>query len=184
MTAHGETDVAATLGPVRARDEASWEEIYRQLYPRLHAFFARRVGSALAEDAVAETMARAVAGADRYVPGPAGFHGWVFGIARHVAADLQRLASKGRGRPTPPSVDPTPPDPPGDTLLRRDEHAALRKAFEQLDEKDREVLELRVVAGLSAEQVAAVLGKRAGAVRMAQSRALANLRRLMGASDG
>ena len=41
------------------------------------------------------------------------------------------------------------------------------------------MLELRVIAGLSADQVAAVLGKRAGTVRTAQSRALAHLRELV-----
>ena len=53
----------------------------------------------------------------------------------------------------------------------------MRAAFERLGDEDREVLELRVVAGLSAEEVGNVLGKRAGAVRMAQSRALERLRR-------
>jgi RNA polymerase sigma-70 factor, ECF subfamily len=39
------------------------------------------------------------------------------------------------------------------------------------------VLELRVIAGLTPEQTAVVLGKRPGAVRTAQSRALARLRK-------
>jgi DNA-directed RNA polymerase specialized sigma24 family protein len=41
------------------------------------------------------------------------------------------------------------------------------------------LLELRVIAGLSAEQVGEMLGYNAGAVRTAQSRALAHLRELM-----
>jgi RNA polymerase sigma-70 factor (ECF subfamily) len=44
---------------------------------------------------------------------------------------------------------------------------------------DRELLELRVMAGLSSEQTAAVLGRTPGAVRTAQSRALARLRQLL-----
>ena len=42
-------------------------------------------------------------------------------------------------------------------------------AFATLDPDDQEVLELRVVAGLSSEEVAAALGKRPGAIRIAQS---------------
>jgi len=49
-------------------------------------------------------------------------------------------------------------------------------AFATLGPDDREILELRVVGGLDAEEVGLVVGKRAGAVRMAQSRALARLR--------
>jgi len=59
----------------------------------------------------------------------------------------------------------------------------VRRCFSLLSEKERELLELRVVAGLSAEQVAAVLKKRPGAVRSAQSRALAHLRTLMEQDD-
>jgi RNA polymerase sigma-70 factor (ECF subfamily) len=39
---------------------------------------------------------------------------------------------------------------------------------------------LRVVAGLSVHEVAAALGKRPGAIRTAQSRALAKLREELG----
>jgi RNA polymerase sigma-70 factor (ECF subfamily) len=48
---------------------------------------------------------------------------------------------------------------------------------------EQEVLELRVIAGLSAEQVGEVLGRNSGAVRTAQSRALAHLRELMEQHD-
>ena len=60
----------------------------------------------------------------------------------------------------------------------------MRQAFARLSDADRELLELRVVAGLSAEEAAAVLGRRPGAVRMAQSRALTRLRRHLGEVEG
>ena len=56
----------------------------------------------------------------------------------------------------------------------------LRAAFERLDRDERELLELRVVAGLSSAEVADVLGKQPSAVRMAQKRALARLRVFVG----
>lgn len=52
----------------------------------------------------------------------------------------------------------------------------MRSAFRRLSPEDQEVLELRVVAGLSADGVGEVLGRRSGAVRMAQSRALGRFR--------
>jgi RNA polymerase sigma-70 factor, ECF subfamily len=53
----------------------------------------------------------------------------------------------------------------------------VRVALLRLAPEERELLELRVQRGLSAEEVGVRLGKRAGAVRMAQARALQRLRR-------
>ncbi len=74
------------------------------------------------------------------------------------------------------SVREPPGSEPGDEILNLDERSELAEAFGRMTAKDRELLELRVVAGLSAEATASVLGKRPGAVRTAQSRALAKLR--------
>ena len=74
----------------RDGDQDAWETLYRGVYPRLHAYLARRVGYDRAEEAVSETMARAMEGIDRFTLGPAGFDGWVFGIARRVSADHYR----------------------------------------------------------------------------------------------
>ena len=60
---------------------------------------------------------------------------------------------------------------------------AVRAAFAKLGPADQEVLELRIMAGLSADEVAQTLGKRPGAVRMAQNRALGRLRALMDGSS-
>lgn len=55
----------------------------------------------------------------------------------------------------------------------------MRDAFASLPSEDQELLELRVIGGLDSKAVGAVVGKRDGAVRMAQSRALQKLRKLM-----
>ena len=68
--------------------------------------------------------------------------------------------------------------------MSAEEAAAVRRAFALLSDDDRELLELRVVAGLSAEESAGVLGRRPGAVRMAQSRALSRLRRHLEEVEG
>jgi RNA polymerase sigma-70 factor (ECF subfamily) len=166
----------ALVDRARDGDETAWEELYRRAYPRLLAYAARRLDPDRASDAVSETMTRAVARIDRYQPiqGSGGFDAWLFGICRHVVLDAQRAA--GRRGIEPPAegvvhVDFT------ERLVSAEEADAVRSAFARLSEDDRELLELRVLGGLSAEDVAAVLGRRPGAVRMAQSRALARLRR-------
>ncbi len=164
-------------------DAAAWEALYRALYPRLRVFFVRRVGAEHADDAVGETMMRAVASIDHFVWSDAGFDGWVFGIARHVSVDHHRRQDRVRryhhisrmfsGSKTDGTA------PVEQDLVIGDDQALIRHLFTQLSPAEQEVLELRVIAGLSAEQVGEVLGHKAGAVRTAQSRALAHLRQLM-----
>ena len=169
----------------RRGDQEAWAALYTSVYARLVSFAHRRLGNAdLARDAVSETMARAVANIGRYraVPGSGGFDGWLFGICRHVVLDAQRAAGR-RGYGPPPETAVSHADP-AEELVSAEEAAAVRRAFALLSDDDRELLELRVVGSLSAEEAAAVLGRRPGAVRMAQSRALTRLRRHLSDVEG
>ena len=170
----GSADAKRLVQEAAAGDHAAWERIYRAVYPRPRGYAGQHVGSDTADDVVSETMMRAVAGIDRFRWTPAGIEPWLFGIARRVVADHHRRT--GRLRRWSRAVAPPAPSLPVDAVELADEHAAVRAAFSRLSARDRELLELRVIAGLTPEQAAAVLGKRPGAVRVAQSRALARLR--------
>jgi RNA polymerase sigma-70 factor (ECF subfamily) len=178
----GPADERRLVLDARSGDAAAWESLYRSIYPRLRAFFIRRVGMEHAEDCTGETMTRAVASIHRFKWGVAGFDGWVFGIARHVAVDHHRRVDRERryghaGHFASGDVgEETAPD---HNLISSDDEALVRRLFTRLSPAEQEVLELRVIAGLSAEQVGKVLGQRPGTVRTAQSRALAHLRELM-----
>ncbi len=159
----------------RAGDAEAWVTLYRNAYPGLYAFARRRLPTHDdAVDAVSETMARAVADLGRYRSDAGGFPGWLFGILRNVVRNVQRRD----GRPVPVVGEAAPPDVL-EHLVDDEDAAELRTAFGRLPAADRELLELRVVAGLSAEEVGLATGRTAGAVRMAQSRALGRLRDLM-----
>ena len=148
--------------------------MFWRVYPRLLAYARRRVGPDAAEDVVGETMTKAVAAIDRFRWQPTGFDAWLFGIAHHVCSDHHRHRSRARRTHLPvPTVELVAP---GDRVERDEDHAQVQQSFVRLSAADQRVLELRVIAGLS---TAAVLGRRAGAVRTAQSRALARLRRLL-----
>ena len=161
----------------RRGDAPAWERLYRDVYPRLRSYAISHAGSAAAEDLVNETMARAVAAIARFRWEANGFDAWLFGILRRVCAEHHRREKRRGGTfrlaPTPNGSHP------GEDLELVDDHTAVRNAFAKLTPAEREVLELRLIAQLSAEDTGRVLGKRAGAVRTAQSRALANLRALM-----
>lgn len=161
----------------RGGDRTAWETLYGRVHPRLLAYARRRLDPESARDAVGETMARAVARIDGFTWKGGGFDAWLFGILRHVVLDAQRAA--GRRRTTELVDQPSTEPSPLQRVLDDEEVAALRTAFTQLKPAERELLELRVIAGLSSDEVAAVVGKRAGAVRMAQARALDHLRVLL-----
>ena len=141
------------------------------------AYAQRRLGyNEEARDAVSEALARTVTTVARMAELDTSPEAWSFGILRNVVIDLQRRTY--RTRPTRvtgviPTVDPA------EALDARGEYEDVRRAFAQLNDVERELLELRVIAGLSSEQVAVVLAMNPGAVRMAQARALTKLRNLM-----
>lgn len=176
--------VAATVADLveeaRHGDAQAWDALYRRLYPRLYAYAGRHAGWQHAGDVVGETMARAVTGIGRFRRGST-FDAWVFGICRRVISEQLRAAARQSPLPVPEVAAPDPA--PDAAVLADEERAALREAFSNLDEDERELLELRVVGGLTATEVAAVLHKRPGAVRMAQSRALHRLRHLWAEVD-
>ncbi len=175
----------ALVAAAKNGDADAWEVLYLRIYPRLAAFVWRRVDGASVDDVVNEVMARAVASIRRFRYGGAGFDPWIFGIARRTIADHYRRRARLRRSDdaggSAGGVD-TAPDPTEGVELA-EEYRRVRQRFELLGDRDRELLELRVVAGLSVEEVATALGKRPGAVRTAQSRALARLRTLMEVDD-
>ena len=161
-----------------ARDPDAWEELYRRSYRPLYSYARRRLFDAqAAEDAVSETMTRALDGIDRFTWQGGGFDAWLYGIARNVIHEATRnrrrivLVAREDG--------PTTDQGPEDRMLAGDETDAMRRAFARLGDDDREVLELRVQGGLSSDEVGRLLGKQAGAVRMAQARALQRLRTIL-----
>lgn len=167
-------DDECLLTQLVAQDPDAWEELYRRAYPRLLVFARRRLATReQADDAVSEAMVRAINSIERYVPGTAGIEGWLFGIVRFVVLEAYRDRSIAQ-----PDIGDGPSAEAGplDRVVHDEEQAMVRAAFDRLDEADRELLELRVVFGLDAQNVGEMLGKQAGAVRTAQSRALGRLR--------
>lgn len=170
----------------RARDcdPDAWEALYRGAYPKLFAYARRRLATAdQADDAVSEAMTRAIDAIDRFTLGPSGVDGWLFGILRNVVLETYRRS--GKAAPSELGADePTAAAGPLDTVLAREERHRVRAAFDRLRPEDREVLELRIIGALDADAAGTAMGKRPGAVRMAQSRALGRLKVLLAEDIG
>src|SRR5690242_1140600 len=105
------------------------------------------------------------------------FLAFVYGIASHKVIDAHRAATRNRAEPVPEVPDSVEgSDGPEQRALRVELSGEMARLLDQLPDKQREILVLRVVVGLSAEETAEAVGSTPGAVRVAQHRALAKLR--------
>ncbi|HMD91602.1 MAG TPA: sigma-70 family RNA polymerase sigma factor [Trebonia sp.] len=104
---------------------------------------------------------------------------YAFGIASHKVADALRGAAR-TAVPVPDLPD-VPDDRPGpeETVIAKWEGERVRHVLAQLPAHQRRLLLLRVVSGLTAAEAGEVLGMSAAAVRIAQHRALARMRKLL-----
>ena len=108
------------------------------------------------------------------------FLAFVYGIAAHKVADAHRTAARNRADPVPDVPDePVLAGGPEQRALQAELAGQMDGLLETLPDKQREILVLRVVVGLSAEDTAEAVGATAGAVRVTQHRALARLRNVL-----
>ncbi len=108
------------------------------------------------------------------------FAAFAYAIAAHKIADAQRAAVRHHSVAPVGSLPERPDAAPGPAqqAIDADQARRLSRLLRHLSEIHREIIVLRVAVGLSAAEVGSTLGMSAGAVRVAQSRALAHLRQL------
>ncbi|MGH3760802.1 RNA polymerase sigma factor ShbA [Actinophytocola sp.] len=106
------------------------------------------------------------------------FLSFVFGVAAHKVADVHRAAARDRSRPTAEMPDPLGfEESPEQIALRRELVERTGGLLRTLLPRQREILIMRVVLGMSAQETAEAVGTTPDAVRVAQHRALSRLRR-------
>jgi RNA polymerase sigma-70 factor (ECF subfamily) len=160
---------------------AAIDTLLRQIRPMVvrycRARLSRISGHYQAADDVAQEVCIAVLGAlPRYQDMGRPFASFVFGIASHKVADAMRSAAR-LAIPTDDLPD-GPDDRPGpeETVVAYFEAERARALLARLPVNQRELLVLRVLSGLTAEETGRALGMSPGAVRVAQHRALTRLR--------
>jgi RNA polymerase sigma-70 factor (ECF subfamily) len=165
---------------VRGRP-ADVDALIRQIRPMVVKYCLARLGNLashyqVAEDVAQEVCVAIITALPRYRDMGRPFASFVFGIASHKVADARRSAAR---LAIPVDVLPDAADDqpgPEDAVVASLEAQRARALLARLPGHQRELLVLRVLTGLSAEETGAALGMSAGAVRVAQHRALARLR--------
>ncbi len=155
-----------------AGDEAGFLDLWRSLQPRLLRFL-RVVGCDDPDDVASETWLQVVRDLDRFSGGEDEFRRWLFTIGRHRAIDAARARSRRPVSPVAVGLDLIADDQLVDEQVL--EGLSVRGAvalLAGLSPDQAEAVALRVIAGLETPQVAKILGKSAGAVRVALHRGL------------
>lgn len=140
-----------------------------------------------AEDAAQEVCVAVLTALPRYDERGVPFEAFVYAVAARKVADVQRSAMR---LPFPSDEMPDHADHragPEERALTATDADRAYALMGRLPTQQRELLTLRVAVGLSAQETADALGMTAGAVRVAQHRALSKLRSLMaepGVEDG
>ncbi|MBT2224310.1 sigma-70 family RNA polymerase sigma factor [Nonomuraea sp. NEAU-A123] len=164
-------------------DRTAIESLLGELRPMVVRYCRARLGRVsgqyhIADDVAQEVCIAVLSALPRYRDMGRPFASFVFGIASHKVADA--LRSSVRSAVPTQDLPDGPDDGPGpeETVVRYIEVEYARRLLAKLPDNQRELLLLRVVSGLSAEETGNVLGMSPGAVRVAQHRALARLRQM------
>lgn len=181
MTIPGERLDAAVAEAVAGSRDAL-REVVETIRPIVVRYVRARVGTAersglSADDVAQEVCMAAIQALPRYQDQGRPFLAFVYGIASHKVADAHRAAARNKSDPTDVVPERFSLDAgPEQMALQSDSASRMSKLLALLPEKQREILNLRIVVGLSAEETAEAVGSTPGAVRVAQHRALARLK--------
>jgi RNA polymerase sigma-70 factor (ECF subfamily) len=178
----GIAELDDALESARAGEARGYEALFNALGATVAAYLrARSVSDP--EDLANEVFLRAFRTLGTFRGDGERFRSWLFTIAHHAAIDDKRRRSR-RITEVPLSASFQPPL--GDVEAEVFEvvgRERVHQLLDQLSPDQREVLLLRVIGDLTAEQTAATLDKSYEAVKALQRRGLASLRRLLAAAD-
>ena len=165
-----------TLASAQGGDETAFACLFRDVQPALLRYL--QVITPEADDVAGDTWLQVVKGLPGFRGGEEAFRAWLFNIARHRAEDAGRSRSR---RPDVPLAladaaeqQPAAPDA-AELALEAISTRSVMELIMALPRDHAEIIMLRVVAGLEAADVARIVGKTPGAVRVTAHRALRRL---------
>jgi len=179
------TDLEVLVDRAVNGDAVALERVLGRIHPVIVRYCRSRMSaghrsSASADDVAQEVCMAVLTALPSFRHEGKPFLAFVYGICAHKVADAHRVAARSRTH----SVAEVPDAPstargPEQHVVANSTARVVEEMLGTLPETQQEILRLRVVVGLSAEETAEALGMSAGAVRVSQHRALAKLRHLL-----
>ncbi|MBI1934598.1 sigma-70 family RNA polymerase sigma factor [Candidatus Peregrinibacteria bacterium] len=174
-----EQELLALVRQAQEGNVDAFEKLYKHFFVPVYRYAAFRLPREVAEDTVADIFVKAWEKLHRYrerrgVP----FGAWLFRIARHAVIDVYR-SQRGFEEVPEDLPDPDPLNHPSRTLEQKELLRVVRAALAELPRRYREVLILTFIAELPHSEIARVLHKTPGGVRVLKLRALRRLETLL-----
>lgn len=176
------SNLDAVAAAASAGDTAATDELLSYLRPIMVRFCRTKLGRvrpiSSADDVAQEVCIAVFRALPTYQHLGRPFLSFVFGVAAHKVADVHRAAARDRSLPTAETPDTiTFAENPEEIALRRELVEQTSGLLQTLLPRQREIVVMRVVLGMSAQETADAVGTTPDAVRVAQHRALNRLRR-------
>ncbi len=163
-------------------DARAWRAIYDDLAPAVLGYLRLR-GARDPEDLVGEVFLQVAQRIGSFEGSGAGFRSWVFTIAHHRLVDEHRVRERRPLVLVDTPLERPAPDAPDDDALAVVGTEQVLALVAQLTEDQRDVLLLRLVSGLTIEEIAGILGRSVGSTKQLQRRGLNAVRRLLESDD-
>lgn len=163
-------------------DRSALTELLRRVHPLIVRYCRARLSAShrslsTADDVAQEVCMAIMTALPTYARDGRPFLAFAYGIASHKIMDAHRSAARSRSHPMAEVPDGVSGEfDPQDLAIQDSVGRTVADLLAELPPLQREILILRVAGGLSADETAATLGTTAGAVRVAQHRALNKLR--------
>lgn len=181
------TEASTDLEPVAkaagAGDQEAIATLLACIQPKVIRYCRARINSARqgyasADDVAQDVLLAVFTALPSYRDTGGTFLAFVFGIAAHKVADFHRKRQRDRATTTAEIPERTDDgDSPEQAVLQAEMRHMAQELLSTLPDAHQEILVHRVIGEMSSEQVAELLSSTPGAVRVAQHRALAKLRR-------
>lgn len=160
-------------------EPAVFAELYRRHLGRIYAYLRARVScDEDAADLAQQVFLQAFDALPNYRSRPGlPFSAWLFQIARNIVVDAYRKRHAIiPWESLPQSSQPSLAANPEESLLQEERLTQLRRHLARLEPAKRELLALRFAAGLTAPQIAAIVGRSPAAVKKDLTRTLNRLK--------
>jgi RNA polymerase sigma-70 factor (ECF subfamily) len=167
------------LKRAREYDAQALAEIYDRYAVPIYRYLCRHLGDAvLAEDLTSEVFLKLLQALDTPRAPRDQLAGWLYRVAHNLAMDWFRQQAKGATLALSEDLV-AGGDSPSATVEKQQAQQQLRMAIHQLTADQQQVIILRFAEGFKLAEVARLLGKSEGAVKILQHRAVKRLQKLL-----